>query len=59
MASLRREEGMALMMSLTAAEAEYLRRRMPEVFEAGGSLGDMARIPLEEIAAARAKEVRQ
>lgn len=59
MASLTYREGMALLDSLTRKEHAYRRRRAAEIQAAGGTLAEMIRTPLEEIAAARAKEVRQ
>lgn len=48
------KELLDFMSSLTDEESAYRERRVAEIRQAGGSVGDMVRLPYEEIAAARA-----
>lgn len=53
---LSRNQAAELLTTLTPEEHEYKRRRANEIFAGGGDLAAMIRVPLEEIAEARASK---
>lgn len=52
--SLPRSAAAALLPTLTPEEQQHAEARRSEILAAGGSLADAIRVPIEEIAAARA-----
>lgn len=53
--SAARFELAELLFSLTPEEQQHAQARRTEILAAGGNLDDAIRVPIEEIAAARAK----